>query len=145
MVDHPNVPGSHDPVRNDPHLRGGKSPDYSEPETARAKAGATHERMPGKGSKWAKIGAGLLVVLVVGLLVSRMPFLAGSLNAGAPVDEVVTSSVDTEVGDPVEGEFLLGDEDMEVRPADGIGQDDDASSVMPTPDMLTPSNPPATE
>ena len=116
MVDHPN-----DPARRDPDLRGGLSADYTEPEPTRVKTGATHERMPPKKKSRAGLWAGLLVAVVVGLLVSRMPFLAGSLNAGAPVDEVVTSSV------PSEG--------------DGV----DTSSALPEPDELTPSTLPATE
>ena len=112
-----------DPARNDPSLRGGLSADYTEPDRAAAKTGATHERMPAKGTSWAKIGAGLLVAVVVGLLVTRMPFLAGSLNAGAPVDEVITGSVE----------------------ADGGAGAVDTSSALPEPDELTPSTLPATQ
>ena len=102
-------------ARND----GGISPDYTDPEARSARTGATHEALPSKGSsrtKWIVTG---FVVLVLGLLVSRAPFLAGSLNAGVPLDETETAL---------------------VRGADdGV----DTSSALPTPDELTPARAPA--
>ena len=108
----------HDPAARDANLRGGLSADYSDPEASHDKVGATHERMPEKKRGKAGLWVGLLGLVVVGLLVSRMPFLAGSLNAGAPVDEVVTGSI--EGGDEV-----------------------DTSSTLPTPNEITPSTVPA--
>lgn len=126
MAHHPDRT-PHDAARNDPHLRGGLSPDYTDPEPASARSGATHERMPAKrkggGRSRAGLWVGLFAAVVVGLLVSRMPFLAGSLNAGAPVDEIATASV------------------SEDGRADAV----DVSSALPEPDAITPSDPPATD
>ena len=101
--------------------RSGLSADYADPEPESAQSGVTNRTLPRSGSRKAAIAVGVLAAVVVGLLVSRMPFLSGSLNAGAPVDEVVTGSVEA------------------VDPAS------DASSSMPTPDQLTPSTPPEGE
>ena len=113
----------HDPAARDANLRGGLSADYSDPEASHDKVGATHERMPEKKRGKAGLWVGLLGLVVVGLLVSRMPFLAGSLNAGAPVDEMATASV------------------SEDGRADAV----DVSSALPEPDAITPSDPPATD
>ena len=56
-------------------------------------AGVDNTDIPAKNSKWGKILAGLLVAVVVGFLLTRLPFLAGSLNAGAPAGEAVTGGV----------------------------------------------------
>ena len=110
---------AHDPKNNDPNLRSGLSADYTEPETASDRTGLTHERMPAKTKKSrAGLWVGLLGLVVVGLLVSRMPFLAGSLNAGAPVDAAVTGSI-------------------------GDANEVDTSSALPTPNEITPSTVPA--
>lgn len=106
--------------------RSALSPDYTDPEAQSERTGATSRDIPKKGTNKAAIAVGVLAAVVVALLVSRMPFLAGSLNAGAPVDEMVTGSVET----------------ME---RDAIGSDDDASSSMPTPNRLTPSTVPAAD
>ena len=112
---------AHDPKNTDPNLRGGLSADYTDPEATHAKVGATHERMPAKTKSRAGMWVGLLAAVVVGLLITRMPFLAGSLNAGAPIDDMVTSSVGAD-GDEV-----------------------DTSSALPEPDVITPSTVPVTE
>ena len=101
--------------------RSALSPDYSDPEPEDRQSGITNRDIPRKGSKKAAIAVGVLAALVVALLVSRMPFMAGSLNAGAPIDDMVTGSVE-----PVE-------------------TDGDASSAMPTPNRLTPATVPATD
>ena len=100
-----------DPVRNDPHLRGGLSADYAEPGAASGPAGRS--RLPserGGGRRWVA----LFGAAVVGLLVLGMLSMTGLLNAGAPVDETVTSSV----------------------AADGAGE---VSSTLPDDDLVTPS------
>ena len=101
--------------------RSALSADYSDPEPQDAQSGVTDRSLPRSGSRKAAIAAGVLAAVVVGFLVSRMPFLSGSLNAGAPVDEMVTGSVS-------------GGEDASRV---------DTSSAMPTPDELTPSTVPA--
>ena len=98
--------------------RSALSPDYRDPEPEDEQSGATNRNIPKKGTNKAAIAVGVFAAVVVALLVSRMPFLAGSLNAGAPVDEMVTGSVENDV---------------------------DVSSSMPTPDRITPSTAPRTE
>lgn len=110
--------------------RSSLSADYSDPEPESERHGVTDRKLPKSGSKKAAMWAGILVAVVVALLVSRMPFLAGSLNAGAPIDDMATSSV----------EPLPDDDPLAVN--DAIGSDDDASSSMPTPNELTPSTVP---
>ena len=107
------------------------SADYTDPEPGSAQKGVTNKSMPRSGSKKAAMWVGIFGAVVVALLVSRMPFLAGSLNAGAPVDEIATGSVEPL---PADDPYL---------PDDGIGEDGDASSAMPTPNRLTPSTVPA--
>ena len=111
--------------------RSALSPDYTDPEAQSAQSGVTDRNIPRKGSRKAAIAVGLLAAVVVGFLVTRMPFLAGSLNAGAPVDDMVTGSVETV-------------EDGRVE-AIGGGSDVDVSSSMPTPNELTPSTVPAAD
>ena len=117
--------------------RSALSPDYRDPEPEDAQKGMTNRNIPRAGSRKAAIAVGVLAAVVVALLVSRMPFLAGSLNAGAPVDGMVTGSVEA-----VDTGMENGDG---VRPADAIGEDDDASSAMPTPNRLTPSTVPSVD
>lgn len=95
--------------------RSALSPDYRDPEPESRQSGVTDSKMPRSGTRKAGIAVGILAAVVVALLVSRMPFLAGSLNAGAPVDEMVTGSVENDV---------------------------DVSSSMPTPNEITPSTAP---
>ena len=97
--------------------RSALSPDYTDPEAESQQSGVTNRDLPRSGSRKAGIAVCILAAVVVALLVSRMPFLAGSLNAGAPVDDMVTGSVESDV---------------------------DVSSSMPTPDEITPSTVPAT-
>ena len=111
--------------------RSSLSADYTDPERESAQSGVTNKSLPRSGTKRAAMWVGILGAIVVALLVSRMPFLAGSLNAGAPVDEIATGSVQPL---PSDDPFL---------PDDAIGEDGDASSAMPTPNRLTPSTVPA--
>lgn len=123
-----------------------RSADYDDPEPESAQSGVTDRNIPKSGSRKAAIAVGVLVAVVVALLVSRMPFLAGSLNAGAPVGEIAEESVspikdgglDTAVGaaerDPAR-------EDV----TDLIGEDGGASSSLPTPNRVTPSTVPAAD
>lgn len=103
-----------DPVRNDPHLRGGLSADYAEP----GAPSAPDRRLAPKSR--SRLWPGLFGALVVGLLVMGMLSMTGLFNAGAPIDETVTSSVY----------------------ADG---DTDVSSALPDAELTTPSTLPATE
>ena len=116
--------------------RSALSPDYAEGGREEPHHGVSHSDLPRSGSRKAAIAVGVLAAVVVALLVSRMPFLAGSLNAGAPVDEMVTGSVEN---GPADEPVLMTDG---VRPGDEIGEDDDASSAMPTANRLTPSTAP---
>ena len=113
--------------------RSSLSADYTDPEARSERSGVSHRDLPRAGSRKAAIAVGVLAAVVVGLLVTRMPFLAGSLNAGAPVDEMVTGSVEPL---PSDDAFL---------PDDTIGNDDDASSAMPTPNRLTPATVPGAD
>ena len=98
--------------------RSALSPDYADPEPQGAWDGVTHRDLPRSGSRKAAIWVGVFAAVVVGLLVGGMPFLAGSLNAGAPVDEVVTGSV-------------ARDGDVDLAPA------------LPDAERITPSTAPA--
>ena len=70
-----------------------RSGDYADDDRGNTTTGLDSSDMPRKGSPWAKILVGLLIAVVIGFLLTRMPFLAGSLNAGAPADEAVTGGV----------------------------------------------------
>ena len=103
-----------DPARNDPHLRGGLSADYVEPGAATA----PDRRLEPKSR--SRLWPAMFGALVVGLLVMGMLSMTGLLNAGAPVDETVTSSVAADGGAEV-------------------------SSTLPGDELTTPSTLPATE
>ena len=92
------------------------SGDYNDDDRSDVTTGVDSSDMPSKGSPWAKIMVGLLIALVIGFLVTRLPFLAGSLNAGAPAIESVTGGV--------------GSDGVDVAPA------------LPDPNETTPSTVP---
>ena len=69
------------------------SGDYADDDRGDVTTGLDSSDMPAKGSPWAKILVGLLIAVVIGFLLTRMPFLAGSLNAGAPAGEAVTGGI----------------------------------------------------
>ena len=72
------------------------SGDYSDDDRGNTTSGVDNSNIPAKGSPWAKILVGLLIAVVIGFLLTRMPFLAGSLNAGAPAGEAVTGGIGSE-------------------------------------------------
>ena len=69
------------------------SGDYRDDDRGDTTTGVSSSDLPRKNSPWAKILVGLLVAVVIGFLLTRMPFLAGSLNAGAPAGQAVTGDV----------------------------------------------------
>ena len=92
------------------------SGDYSDDDRGNTTTGIDTSDMPAKGTPWAKILVGLLVATVILFLLTRMPFLAGSLNAGAPAGEAVTGGV--------------SDSEVDTAPA------------LPDPNEVTPSTAP---